>query len=96
MSIALINSVMAFGYQAYLTVSQRFISSEERKKAECYSITALKSRGSVLCSPNTLLKLQVSQNPQHYQLLSTNCLDTFGNGPSKSYDALQSNKSNIF
>ncbi len=95
MSIALIDSVMAFGYQAYLTVSQRFISSEERKKAECYSIIALRSRGSVLCSPNTLLKSQVSPNPQYYQLLSTDSPDTLGNGPSKSYNALQSNKSNI-
>nr|ANM86370.1 putative C6 transcription factor [Cladonia uncialis subsp. uncialis]AUW31185.1 putative C6 transcription factor [Cladonia uncialis subsp. uncialis] len=60
MSIALIDSVMAFGYQAYLTVSQRFISSEERKKADFYSIIALRSRGSVLCSPNTLLKLQTT------------------------------------
>ena len=95
MSIALIDSVMAFGYQAYLTLSQRFITPEERKKADCYSIIALRSRGSVLCSPNTLLKLQVSRVPLHYQVLSTNFLDTFGNGPSKSYDALQSNNSDF-
>lgn len=95
MSIALIDSVMAFGYQAYLTVSQRFISSEERKKADFYSIIALRSRGSVLCSPNTLLKLQVSRVSLHYQLLSTNFPDTFGNGPSKSHHVLQSSNSNI-
>ena len=72
MSIALIDSVMAFGYQAYLTISQRFISSEERKKTDCYSMIALRSRGSVLCSPNSLLKLQVSRVSLHYKLLSTN------------------------
>ena len=63
MSTSLTDTVMAFGYQAYLTVSQQFISSEEVKKAECYSRIALRSRGSVLCSPNTLLKLQASRNP---------------------------------
>ncbi|MCJ1285674.1 hypothetical protein MMC26_005015 [Xylographa opegraphella] len=58
MSISLIDSVMAFGYQAYLTITQRFIHSEERKKADFYSRTALRSRARVLRSPNSLLKLQ--------------------------------------
>ena len=62
-SISLIDSVMAFGYQAYLTVSQRFISTEEKKKAQYYSRIALRSRGSVLLSSNTLLKLQASRSP---------------------------------
>ncbi|MCJ1279780.1 hypothetical protein MMC21_007604 [Puttea exsequens] len=57
-SISLIDSVMAFGYQAYLTVSQRFINSEERNRAQYYAKIPLRSRGSVLRSPNTLLKFQ--------------------------------------
>lgn len=61
MSTSLIDSVMSFGYQAYLTITQRFISSEERQKADHYSKMTLKSRGNVLRSPNTLLKLQVNR-----------------------------------
>ena len=61
MLTTLIDSVMASGYQAYLTSTQRFTNPEERKKADCYSSRiALRSRGSVLRSPNTLLKLQVN------------------------------------
>lgn len=63
LSTSLVDSVMAFGYQAYLTTTQRFISSEERQKAGYYSRMALRSRGSVLRSPDTLLKLQVNRTP---------------------------------
>ena len=63
MSISLIDSVMAYGYQAYLFITQRFISPEEKKKADLYSSIALRSRDSVLRSPNTLLKLQVGRAP---------------------------------
>ena len=59
MSISLINSVMAFGFQAYLTISQRSINSEERKRAQQYAKIPLRCRSSVLRSPNTLLKFQV-------------------------------------
>lgn len=72
MSISLIDSVMAFGYQAYLTITQRFISSEERRKADYYSRMALRSRGSVLRSPNTLLKVQVNRTPWRCLLLNAN------------------------
>ena len=82
MLVSLIDSVMASGYQAYLAITQRFISSEERKKADCYSRIALRSRGSVLRSPNTLLKLQASLTPQHCQLLDADGPDTFSNGRS--------------
>lgn len=58
-SISLIDSVMAFGYQAYLTFSQRPINSEERTRALQYAKIPLRSRGSILRSPNTLLKFQV-------------------------------------
>ena len=57
------DSVMAFGYQSYLTVMQRFVSPEEKKKAGFYSRIALRSRGNVSKSPNTLLKLYASQLP---------------------------------
>jgi len=89
MSISLIDSVMAFGYQAYLAITQRFISSEERKKADYYSRIALRSRGSVLRSPNTLLKLRVSRTPKHCQLLNANCPDNFSNGRFNSSDSSQ-------
>lgn len=89
MSISLIDSVMAFGYHAYLTITQRFIRSEERKKADCYSRIALRSRGSVLRSPNTLLKLQASRTPQHCQLLNANCSDNTSNGRFNSSDSSQ-------
>lgn len=82
MLVSLIDSVMASGYQAYLAITQRFISSEEKKKADCYSRTALRCRGSVLHSPNTLLKLQASRIPQRCQLLDANCPDTFSSGRS--------------
>ena len=59
MSISLIDSVMAFGYQAYLTISQRSINSEERKRVHQYAKIPLRSRSSILRSPNTLLKFQV-------------------------------------
>ena len=61
MSISLIDSVMAFGYQAYLAVTQRFIDFEERSKANCYSRIALRRHRNVLSSSNTLLKLQASR-----------------------------------
>jgi len=57
-SISLIDSVMAFGYQAYLTFSQRPVNSEERNSALQYAKIPLRSRGSILRSPNTLLKFQ--------------------------------------
>ena len=59
MSISLIDSVMAFGYQAYLTISQRSINSEERKRVHQYAKIPLRSRSIILRSPNTLLKFQV-------------------------------------
>ena len=71
---------MAFGYQAYLTITQRFISSEERKKADYHSRIALRSRGRVLRSPNTLLKLQASRNARHGRLLNADSPDNFSNG----------------
>ena len=73
MSISLIDSVMAYGYQAFLTITQRFIGLEERKKADQYSRIALRSRASVLRSPNTLLKLQASPLPSiaHSSMLTT-------------------------
>ena len=80
MSIPLIDTVMAFGYGAYLAESQHSISSEESKKAECYSRIALRSRSSILRSPNTLLKLQVGQKPWHFQLFCTKPPDTLSNG----------------
>lgn len=80
MSISLIDSVMAFGYQAYLAITQRFRSSEERKKADCYSRIALRFHGDALRSPNTLLKLQVSPRFQYCRLFDANCPDTFSNG----------------
>ena len=66
-STSLIDTVMAFGYRAYLNISQHVIISEESKKAENYSRIALRSRDSVLRSPNTLLKLQAGQTPQRYR-----------------------------
>lgn len=60
MAITLIDSVMAFGYQAFLTVSQRSANPEERKRAHQYAKIPLRCRGSILRSPNTLLKFQVS------------------------------------
>ena len=59
LAIALIDSVMACGYQANLLISKRTIGPEERSKAQQYSNIALKSRRNVLLSANTLLKLQV-------------------------------------
>lgn len=59
MSISLIDSVIAFGYQAFLVMTKRFVRSDERKKADSHSRAALRSRVNVLRSPNTLLKLQV-------------------------------------
>ena len=59
-SISLVDSVMASGYRVYLTMTQRFINSEERKKADHYSHLALRYRDTVLNLPNTLSKLQVS------------------------------------
>lgn len=58
--ISLIDSVMAFGFHAFLKSSRRFVSPNEKKEADHYSRIALGSHDSVLRSPNTLLKLQVS------------------------------------
>lgn len=58
---SLIDSVMAFGFHAFLKNAKRPISPDEKRKADYYSLIALNSHASVLCSPNTLLKLQVSQ-----------------------------------
>ena len=80
MSRTLIDTVMAFGYGAYLASSQHSVSSEESKKAECYSRIALRSRSNILSSPNTLSKLQVGQKSWHFQLFCTNSLDTLSNG----------------
>ena len=80
MSESLIDTVMAFGYGAYLAGSQHSISPEESKKAEFYSRIALRSRSSILRSPNTLSKLQVGQKPFHLQLARTKSPDTLSNG----------------
>ncbi|KAH8799105.1 hypothetical protein F5884DRAFT_905564 [Xylogone sp. PMI_703] len=56
--ISLIDSVMAFGYQAFLKSTQRFVSTEEKRKANYYCLMTLNSYTSVLNSPDTLLKLQ--------------------------------------
>ena len=71
-AISLIDSVMAFGYQAYLALSQRSISPEERKRALQYAKIPLRSRGSLLRSPNTLLKFQVTLKfpPRIYAILT--------------------------
>lgn len=90
MSISLIDSVMAFGYQSYLTIMPRSVSSEERKKADYYSRLALRSRDNVLRSPNTLLKLHASPTLQPCQLLNTNYPDNFSNGGSNWLGSLQS------
>jgi hypothetical protein len=57
----LVDSVMAFGYHAFLKSTQRFVSPEKKRKADYYSSIALKSRECVLQGPNSLLKLQVPQ-----------------------------------
>lgn len=64
-SISLIDSVMAFGYQAYLNFCQRPVSSEERNRAVQYAKIPLRSRGSILRSPNNLLKFQVIRTLHH-------------------------------
>ncbi|TVY85215.1 Terrein cluster-specific transcription factor terR [Lachnellula suecica] len=56
--ISLIDSVMAFGFHAFLKTSRRYVSSHDKKEADYYSRIALNSYASVLSSPNTLLKLQ--------------------------------------
>ena len=84
MLISLIDSVMAFGYQAFLTITQRSVASDERKKADYYSKTALRSRSSVLRSANTLLKLQVSLLLRHCRTLRANRVDNSSNGWSQS------------
>ncbi|RQM04530.1 hypothetical protein DH86_00004444 [Scytalidium sp. 3C] len=63
-SISLMDSVMVFGYQAYLTFSQRPVNSEERNRALQYAKIPLRSRGSILRSPNTLLKFQTTISEQ--------------------------------
>ncbi|KAL9079456.1 MAG: hypothetical protein Q9157_001665 [Trypethelium eluteriae] len=80
MLTALIDSAMAFGYQACITASQRFISLEERAKALSYSKSALRSRGSVLHSPDTLLKLQASQSFQRSIWRMLIWIDYLGDG----------------
>lgn len=75
---------MAFGYQAYLNATRRFIGLEERKKADGYARIALRSRGSVLRSPNTLLKLQASRTPKQCPMLNANGPDNSSNGRFKS------------
>jgi hypothetical protein len=65
MSISLIDSVMAFGYQAYLAITQRFVGPEEKRKIERYARIALRSRANVLRASDTLLKLQVSLGISH-------------------------------
>jgi hypothetical protein len=64
-SISLIDSVMAFGYLACLTFSQRPINSEERNRAFQYAKIPLRSRGRILRSRNTLLKFQVIRVLHH-------------------------------
>ncbi|KAH8593161.1 hypothetical protein B0O99DRAFT_628237 [Bisporella sp. PMI_857] len=56
--IHLIDSVMAFGYNALVKSTQSFVDPEKKNKADYYSKMALNSRGSVLRAPNSLLKLQ--------------------------------------
>jgi hypothetical protein len=56
--MSLIDSVLAFGFDA-LKSSRQFASPDEKKKADSYSRMALSSYGGVLRSTNTLLKLQV-------------------------------------
>lgn len=57
-SVALIDAVMAFGYQAHLAFSQRPVTSEEKARALQYAKIPLRSRHSILSSPNNLLKFQ--------------------------------------
>ena len=59
--ISLIDSVMAFGFHAFLKSSRRSVSPSEKKEADYYARIALNSHSSVLRSPDNLLKLQVSQ-----------------------------------
>ncbi|KAH8588738.1 hypothetical protein B0O99DRAFT_638470 [Bisporella sp. PMI_857] len=56
--IHLIDSVMAFGYNALVKSTQSFVDPEKKRTADYYSKMALNSRGSVLRAPNSLLKLQ--------------------------------------
>jgi hypothetical protein len=60
----LVGSVMAFGYHAFLKSIQRFVSLEEKRKADYYSSIPLKSRECVLQGPNSPLKL--SSPHSHY------------------------------
>lgn len=90
MSVSLIDSVMAFGYGAYVADSKHSISSEESKKAEYYSKIALRSRNSILCSPNTLSKLQVDQIPRQFQLFCANPPGPLSNGRFKLCNVLRS------
>ncbi|KIN07015.1 hypothetical protein OIDMADRAFT_70428, partial [Oidiodendron maius Zn] len=77
---SLIDSVMAFGFHAFLRNAKRPISPDEKRKADYYSLIALNSHANVLCSPNTLLKLQTTVSEQldttiHSDLLTSavNC-----------------------
>jgi hypothetical protein len=78
--ISLIDSVMAFGFHAFLKSTKRSMSPDEKRKAEYYSLTALNSYESVLCSPDTLLKLQVGQIFGSVRYINTNRPDNFSNG----------------
>jgi hypothetical protein len=78
--VSLIDSVMAFGFQAFLKNTKRSVRPDEKRKADCYSLIALNLYGSVLGSPDTLLKLQVSSNLQLFRRFHANRLDNFGDG----------------
>lgn len=80
MLVSLIDSVMAFGFQAFLKNTKRSVSPDEKRKADYYSLIALNSYGSVLGSPDTLLKLQVSSNLRLFCCIHANRLDNFGYG----------------
>lgn len=75
MSVALINAVMAFGYQAHLAFSERPATSEEKSRALQYAKIPLRSRYSILSSPNNLLKFQVVQ-PLHHKYCSVLTIQT--------------------
>ena len=78
--IPLIDSVMAFGYQTLLAASQQSKSSEMRRKAITYSRIALRSRDSVLRSPETLLKMQVREMSLRRHWPFVNSSDNSSNG----------------
>lgn len=58
----LIDSVMAFGFHALAARSQSSEGSDVSRKAIARIRMALNSRDAVQRSPDTLLKMQVSEN----------------------------------